>query len=124
MLVAMYQGPDTGDTSEHTLDTASACAGPVMEPADASGMLTWTPGAAPGGEMKAMLLQGYYKAKGFGDIKGLELKGGKKVEGHLLGYSASKVSLLRGEMCIKVQPLRRRSCCWSVRASYAYCIVR
>jgi len=87
VLVAMYHGPDTGDTDAHP---SAEAAGPVMEPADATGLLTWNPSSMPGGALNAMLLKGFYKPKGFGDLKGLKLKGGKTVSGHLLGYSASK----------------------------------
>jgi len=87
VLVAMYHGPDTGDTDAHPSATP---AGPVMEPADATGLLTWLPSSMPGGALNAMLLKAFYMPKGFGDIKGLVLKNGKTVTGHLLGYSASK----------------------------------
>jgi hypothetical protein len=64
-----------------------------MEPDDVTGLLTWNPSSIALSRPLAQgdrLLFGYYKPKGFGDIKGLKLKDGKTVKGHLLGYSASK----------------------------------
>jgi len=84
VLVPMYRGPDTGAEDAD----AATPAGPVVDPS--TGLLTWNALSMPGGELRAMLLDGFYLPKGFGDIKGLELKGGKTVKGHLLGYSASK----------------------------------
>jgi len=40
--------------------------------------------------LNSLLLKAFYRPKGFGDIKGLKLKNGKTVSGHLLGYAASK----------------------------------